>query len=67
VIYAGVMLAPRAFLMGLPQGPGSLGPLLDQALADHSLHGIMLEAPWLHIGDPEAIVEADQSLVGGRG
>ncbi|WP_162142440.1 NTP transferase domain-containing protein [Cucumibacter marinus] len=67
VIYAGMMLAPRAFLMALPQGYGPITPLLDQALAEHSLHGVMLEAPWLHIGDPEAIVEAEQCLVRGRG
>lgn len=67
VIYAGVMLASRAFLVTLPQGPGSLGPLLEETLADRRLYGTVLEAPWLHIGDPEAIVEAEHSLLRGRG
>jgi N-acetyl-alpha-D-muramate 1-phosphate uridylyltransferase len=62
VIYAGVALAARSVFADAPSGPFSFSRLLEQAGARGSLFGVALNAPWLHVGDPEAIAEAEAVL-----
>lgn len=64
VIYAGTAMLSRAVLDNAPQGPFSLLDLFYEALEKGTLHGVLLDAPWLHVGDPEAIKEAEIVLNG---
>jgi len=62
VIYAGVALIGRALFADTPEGPFSLLDLFYKALEEGRLHGVLLDAPWLHAGDPEALAEIDAML-----
>lgn len=62
VIYAGTALIPRALIEAAPDGAFSLFDLFEAALERGELRGVALGAPWLHIGDPEALAAADKRL-----
>lgn len=62
VIYGGVALMGRKLFAEAPDGPFPLTDLFDAALERESLLGVVLDAPWFHVGDPEALVEAEQAL-----
>lgn len=62
VIYAGVALMRRSVFEGTPVGPFSLNRLFETALSSESLFGVPLASPWLHVGDPEAVHEAETRL-----
>ncbi len=62
VIYAGVALMGKGLFADTPDGPFSLNRLFDAALERESLKGVMLDAPWFHVGDPEALVAAERAL-----
>ncbi len=63
VIYAGVALLQRTWFSGTPEGPFSLNRIFEKALAGNRLYGVLLETDWYHIGDPDALAEAE-SLIG---
>lgn len=65
VIYAGAMLLSRVLFAGMPTGPFPMERLYDRARANGSLRGVVLDATWLHVGDPEGLAEAE-SLLGAR-
>ncbi|RUT30317.1 nucleotidyltransferase family protein [Arsenicitalea aurantiaca] len=62
VVYAGVALIARSALADTPDGPFSLNLVFDRALEAGRLAGVPLMAPWLHVGDPEAMLEAGRAL-----
>jgi MurNAc alpha-1-phosphate uridylyltransferase len=62
VIYAGACLLARALFAGTPEGPFSLTELFDRTRERGSLAGVVLDAPWLHVGDPEGLAEAEAML-----
>lgn len=62
VIYTGVALVRRAMFADRPEGPFSMLELMDSAREAEKLRGVLLDATWLHVGDPEAIVEAEAAL-----
>lgn len=62
VIYAGAVLVARALFEGTPEGPFSLADLFDIARERGTLFGAVLDAPWLHVGDPEGLREAEAVL-----
>lgn len=62
VIYAGAALIARRLIEAAPDGKFSLTRLFDRALADEKLYGVALDAPWLHVGDPQALAEAEAAL-----
>ncbi|MEN0079595.1 MAG: nucleotidyltransferase family protein [Pseudomonadota bacterium] len=57
--YAGVRIANPAKFDGLSIEPFSANRLWDPMLAAGRLHGLPLDAFWLHIGDPQALSDAD--------
>ena len=62
LVYAGAaVLAPRLFA-GAPAGAFSLTRLFDRAEADGRLHGLALEGTWMHVGSPEAIAAAEETM-----
>ncbi|KKB10698.1 hypothetical protein VE25_16575 [Devosia geojensis] len=62
VIYAGVAVIERRVFEGAPEGAFSFYPLIEKALAEGRLAGAPLDAPWFHVGDPEALVAAEAAL-----
>lgn len=60
--FAGVSLCTAALFEDAPDGPFSLNLLWDKALAKGRLHGARLEGRWMHVGTPEALVEAEASF-----
>lgn len=62
VIYGGVaLLSPRLF-DDTPDGPFSLTDLFEAALERETLHGVVLDAPWFHVGDPQALAATEAIL-----
>lgn len=62
VIYTGVALINKALFDGTPDGPFSLTEIFDACLARETLAGVVLNAPWYHVGDPTALAEAERRL-----
>ena len=62
VIYAGVALLGKNLFDGTPDGAFSLNDLFEAALARETLLGIVLDAPWFHVGDPVALAETERRL-----
>jgi MurNAc alpha-1-phosphate uridylyltransferase len=62
VIYAGVALMGKAQFDNTPDVPFSLNLIFEEALEREALYGVVLDAPWYHVGDPEALAEAEKQL-----
>ncbi|SMQ85841.1 MurNAc alpha-1-phosphate uridylyltransferase [Devosia lucknowensis] len=67
VIYAGVALIGKTVFADTPDGTFSLNRLFETALERESLKGIVLDAPWFHVGDPEALAETEKALAAAQG
>lgn len=61
-VFAGVSIAHPRLFKGAPKGAFSLNKLWDRAIAARRLHGTRLDGIWMHVGTPEALIEADQRL-----
>lgn len=62
VIYGGVALLGKKLFEGTPDGAFSLNDLFEAALECETLHGVVLDAPWFHVGDPAALAETERLL-----
>lgn len=62
VIYGGVALMGKALFDRTPDGPFSLNDLFDRCIDREAIIGVTLDAPWFHVGDPEALAEAERRL-----
>lgn len=62
VIYGGVALMGKRLFDGTPDGGFSLNDLFEAAIDRETLFGVALDAPWFHVGDPEALAEAERQL-----
>ena len=62
VIYAGVALLGKGLFADTPDGAFSLNRLFEAALERETLRGVVLDAPWFHVGDPQALAEAERLL-----
>ena len=62
VIYGGVALIGKSLFEDTPDGPFPLNLLLDAALDDERLYGVVLDAPWFHVGDAAGLAAAEQAL-----
>ncbi len=62
VIYAGVALLRKSLFADTPDEPFSLNLLFERALSNGALHGVVLDAPWFHVGDPQGLASAEQGL-----
>jgi MurNAc alpha-1-phosphate uridylyltransferase len=61
-VYAGVAIVKPEMLRDTPDGPFSANLFYDRAIAAGRLYGLRLDGRWLHVGDPQAIVAAEESL-----
>ena len=62
IIYGGVLLLGRDIFADTPDGAFSLYPLLEAALERETLKGVVLDAPWFHVGDPDGLAQAEGQL-----
>jgi N-acetyl-alpha-D-muramate 1-phosphate uridylyltransferase len=59
-VFTGVSIAHPRLFEGAPQGVYSLNRLWDRAIDSGRLYGIRLDGLWMHVGTPEALVEAER-------
>jgi MurNAc alpha-1-phosphate uridylyltransferase len=59
-VFTGVSIAHPRMFAGAPQGPFSINRLWDVAINEGRLFGIRLDGLWMHVGTPEALVEAER-------
>ncbi len=61
-VYAGAaLLAPQAFA-GWHAEPFSLNRIFDQLIAKDRIKGLRLEGTWMHVGTPQAVLDAEAHL-----
>jgi MurNAc alpha-1-phosphate uridylyltransferase len=59
-VFTGVSIAHPKMFAGSPQGPFSINRLWDTAIENGRMFGIRLDGLWMHVGTPEALVEAER-------
>ncbi len=59
-VFTGVSIAHPRMFEGAPQGPFSMNRLWDAAIDNGRLFGIRLDGLWMHVGTPEALIEAER-------
>lgn len=62
VVYAGAALISRAMAETGPDVPFSLYRHFETAREASKLRGVMIEAPWFHVGDPQALTRTEQDI-----
>lgn len=61
-VYAGVAIVKPELLRDTPDGPFSANLLYDRAIDAGRLYGLRLDGQWLHVGEPQSIAAAEESL-----
>lgn len=61
-VYAGIGIIKPELFVDMPEGPVRLAPYFFDAAAKGRLFGHRLEGLWLHVGTPEAIAEAEDTI-----
>jgi MurNAc alpha-1-phosphate uridylyltransferase len=61
-VYAGIGIMKPSLFAGAPQGPLRLSPYFFEAAEKGRLFGQRLDGQWLHVGTPEAIGEAEETI-----
>ena len=64
LVYAGTQILNPAVIDGYPLEPFSLNRIWDDLLARGRVHGCVMEAFWMHVGDPQARDAAEARLTG---
>ncbi len=59
-VFSGVSIAHPRMFAGAPQGAFSINRLWDEAIDKGRLFGIRLDGLWMHVGTPEALIEAER-------
>ena len=66
-VFAGVSIAHPRLLADTPDGAFSLNRVWDRALAADRLYGVALDGTWMHVGDPQALADAEQLIAARAG
>jgi N-acetyl-alpha-D-muramate 1-phosphate uridylyltransferase len=61
-VYAGAAILNPALFQNAPEGEFPLTLLFKRAQEQKRLHGLRLEGLWMHVGTPEAVLEAEQAI-----
>jgi len=61
-VFAGTQILNPAVLTGYPEAPFSLNRIWDDLLARGRVHGVVMDAFWMHVGDPDARDAAEARL-----
>lgn len=62
IIYGGVAVVGRAVFDDTPDGAFSFYDLMEKAMDDERLKGVVLDADWYHVGDPTSLAETERRL-----
>jgi N-acetyl-alpha-D-muramate 1-phosphate uridylyltransferase len=62
-VYAGAAILAPGLFADPPPGSFGLSLLFDRAAEAGRLYGLRLEGLWMHVGSPEAIVEAEAAIL----
>ena len=62
-VYAGVAIMKPELFSDTPDGPFSLNVIFDRVIQARRFFGLRLDGEWLHVGTPDAIVEAQRKLM----
>jgi MurNAc alpha-1-phosphate uridylyltransferase len=62
LVYAGAYLVHPGLFENVPDEPFSMNLLWSRAIAEGRLFGIVHDNWWLHVGNPQAIGEAEEKL-----
>jgi N-acetyl-alpha-D-muramate 1-phosphate uridylyltransferase len=65
-IYAGVAILKPQLFEGIAERAFSLNAIFDRAISENGLYGAVLEGTWMHVGTPEALIEAESHLNEGQ-
>jgi N-acetyl-alpha-D-muramate 1-phosphate uridylyltransferase len=65
-VFAGVSILKPALFEGIADHAFSLNVIFDKAIAKNGLHGLTLDGTWMHVGTPEALIEAENHLNAGQ-
>lgn len=65
-VFTGLSLATARMFEDSPDGPFSLNVLWSRAIEAGRLHGLRQDGVWLHVGSPEAVMEAERCLALGE-
>jgi MurNAc alpha-1-phosphate uridylyltransferase len=60
--FTGVSLAHPRLFDGSPEGAFSLNAVWDSAITAGRAYGLRMEGTWMHVGTPEALAQAEQTL-----
>ena len=61
-VYMGVSILSPALFTGAPRGEFGLNVLFDRAEQAGRLMGLQLDGTFLHVGTPEAILDAEDAI-----
>jgi MurNAc alpha-1-phosphate uridylyltransferase len=61
-VYAGIGIIKASLFADAPDGAFRLAPYFFEAAAKGRLYGHRLDGQWLHVGTPEAIVQAEETI-----
>jgi MurNAc alpha-1-phosphate uridylyltransferase len=61
-VFAGVSIIHPCMFKGEAERPFSLNRVWDRAIAAGRLFGIILDGLWMHVGTPDAIIEAEAAI-----
>ncbi len=64
-VFAGVSIAHPRLFQDAPSGAFSLNVLWDRAIKARRAYGIRLDGYWMHVGTPDALVEAEAAIAQG--
>jgi MurNAc alpha-1-phosphate uridylyltransferase len=65
-VYAGVAIVKPELVEGPPGAPFSANAFYNRAIASGRLYGLPLEGQWLHVGEPQAIAEAEKRIAASK-
>ncbi len=61
-VFAGVSILKPQLFDGIAERAFSLNAIFDRASAAHELYGVVLDGTWMHVGTPQALMEAEAHL-----
>ena len=62
-VYAGAAILNPSLFSTAPPGAFSLNLLFDRAIDSGRFYGLRLEGVWMHVGTPDAIIEAETAIL----
>jgi MurNAc alpha-1-phosphate uridylyltransferase len=66
-VFAGVSIVHPRLFGGAPDGSFSLNLLWDRAIEAGRLYGLRLDGLWMHVGSPEALMQAERLIDANEG